>query len=122
MKPLTLFLSLLAVASLACMQQVQQINVAPTAPTATSANPQTAVEPVNLPKSELENAPNPTPATVYVTAAETVYIRSNHSHLSDIVRYLMKGETITVYECFGVWARIGAGRWVNSYFLSELCK
>lgn len=69
------------------------------------------------------NAPNPTPGIIYVTA-ETLNIRTGPGTNYPVIPhvYLIQGEQVRIYECVGSWGRIGAGRWVNSRYLSERCE
>lgn len=104
-------LSVLCLVALSC--------VLPNLPT---QNATSSPEPTFPPFSSLENAPKTPRGIIYVTAAETLYIRADHSHQAEVVGHLIHGEQVTVYECHGIWARVGAGRWVNSNFLSEACE
>lgn len=108
-------ISILALSILACSFSASPASI----------GQQTAIASIP-PKSELENAPVGTPTdsqqSETVTAVETVYIRLKPDYRAKIIGYLMHGESVTVFECAGDWARIGAGRWVNSYYLSVRCK
>jgi len=104
---------LLAVTSLSCVM---------------SSVPQPARIATNPPKSTRENAlpvaKNSKTVSAYVTAAETLNIRSGPgTKYPSIKVYLVRNEQVTVYSCFGNWARINTDnehpRWVNSIYLSD---
>ena len=115
MKPIPLFLSLLILLSVACSASAAQ--------TPAKVDAQPTANALNLPKSELENAPdNDFPYSTTVIASQSLYVRNSASHNGEIVGHLMNGEQVTVYECIGLWARIGAGRFVNSVYLSKGCE
>lgn len=62
-----------------------------------------------------------------VIAVDALNIRMEHDYRSGLVGYLMHGESVTIYECWGVWARINADRahprWVNARYISgEVCR
>ena len=113
------FFLFLMLSSLACMKQADEVS------NAILKNSEqisvTPVEATKTPKSKPTNAPNTAPAIVYVTALETLNIRSNHSSEAEILGYLINGEDVMIYECWGDWARIGTSRWVNSFYLSKQC-
>ena len=115
MKYFRLFLCLVAISSLACTMTA--------VPAAISASPQNATRP---PFSSLQNAPKMPTATIYHSAAvialEALNIRTGPGIQFGTIGYLLTGASVTVFECAGDWARIGAGRWVNSYYLSVRCK
>jgi uncharacterized protein YgiM (DUF1202 family) len=109
---MTRLLLILALASLAC----------------TISSAQFSTLPKNTPaaqKSTASNAPETQADTVYATVTATDYlnVRTGPSHLSPLVRhvFLVHNEQVTIYECVGLWARIGIERWTNSLYLSEQC-
>jgi len=57
-----------------------------------------------------------------VTASDWLHVRNLPSHRGDVVGYLMRGEQVLIYECFGLWAKVGDSRYVNSLYLSERCE
>lgn len=57
-----------------------------------------------------------------VIAQQSLYIRSQPNYYAPVIGYLMHGETVTVHECAGIWARIGTGKWVNSLYLKKSCE
>ena len=99
-----LLAGLLALSSLACVMSVipAQLSLAPATAT---------LQPTDTANRQAR-----------VTAAETLYIRIDHSYTAKIVGYFMNGESVVVYECWGVWARVGSARWVNSLYLEPSCK
>ena len=115
MNRLLLSLLVLSVLSIACTLSA--------VPAAISASPQNATRP---PFSSLQNAPKMPTATIYHSAAvialEALNIRTGPGIQFGTIGYLLTGASVTVFECAGDWARIGAGRWVNSYYLSVRCK
>ncbi len=114
-----LFFLFLALSALACMKQTYEVSSS--IPTKISAKSSTT--PTNSPHATQTpvNAPKPASVSVYVTALETLNIRSDHNSDAQTLGYLVNGEDVTIYECWGDWARIGAGRWVNSFYLSKPC-
>lgn len=86
----------------------------------TSATAENTLTPPILPLEKPSKMQNGYSTTV--TAEKWLYVRSSASHYAEVVGYLMNGEQITVLECRGVWGRIGAGRWVNTIYLSQGCE
>lgn len=111
MRRLVYVVLLLSVLSIACQVSAAQIG--------SQSTPGALQEQKNKP----ENAPEtPKDTSARVIALEALYVRNSPSHTAEIVGYLVNDEKVTVYECWGVWARVGVGRWVNSRFLSESCE
>ena len=110
MRRLTVVLVLLSVLSLAC-----QFSAA--LPAKLAAVPESTPMPAVQP-TETANGQQAT-----VTAAESLNVRSEASYTSLIIGYLKHGETVTVYECVGNWARVGVGEFVNALYLSgDVCQ
>lgn len=55
--------------------------------------------------------------TKYVTAASGLNVRSGAGTGYKIVKCLLKGTKVTVYETKGNWSRIGNGQWVCSSYI-----
>jgi uncharacterized protein YgiM (DUF1202 family) len=73
------------------------------------AQPRKAITPTAQPE------PAPTLETLTVTA-EALNVRSGPA-TTNILRQLKRGDTVTVYEWQGDWARIGVNEWVHGDYL-----
>ena len=61
--------------------------------------------------------PTATANTGTISAASAVNVRNQPNEHGDWLGYKYTGDTVTVIECVGNWARIGAGQYVNGRYI-----
>jgi len=111
MKRTQVFILILILSSLACTFSSAQL----------SATNSKMPAPATQKPANATNTPQDTIYHARVTATDFLNIRQGPSADYPTIGYAMHGETVTVYNCVGDWAQIGAGRWVNSFYLDKRC-
>jgi uncharacterized protein YgiM (DUF1202 family) len=112
---------ILALLFASCLQPVSAITPPATLTQSVVQSARQAGASTRLPVDE--QTPTPTPAPRWIVCAEKLYVRSGPSMNNAAIRYLKRGEVVSVqaWSANG-WAMIAPTEWVNGDYLCEVDK